>query len=149
MVTERGGRGLSKPWFAVLLFCVGMCWTVSGKESPRPQTILLSSLIRNGRIVLLWSPANQHPSDGVKIARAIAPDFSQESIDQYTKWLPGTGYTQCVLFPSASSAECFYYRVSFVETGKKAQTLALSNVVKVEPPRNANEEENAEAEDEE
>ena len=37
MVTERGGRGLSKPWFAVLLFCVGMCWTVSGKESPRPQ----------------------------------------------------------------------------------------------------------------
>ena len=43
----------------------------------------------------------------------------------------------------------FYYRVSFVETGKKAQTLALSNVVKVEPPRNANEEENAEAENEE
>ena len=100
--------------------------------APDESSISLSVMVQEERIILLWTPPNEAPSDGVKVTRALAPDFAPETVDQYTKWLPGTGYSQCILFPSAASDKTFYYRVTSVVTGREAVCLGVSNPVKVE-----------------
>lgn len=103
------------------------------EETSANVSITLSALVQEGRIILLWTPANQLPSDGIKVSRALDPGFAPDSVDQYTKWLPGTGYSQCVLYPSAASDKTYYYRVSSVVTGREAVCLAVSNPVEVAP----------------
>lgn len=113
-------------------FLIGWAEPVGAGDKEDPESIHLTAMVQEGRIILLWTPPNGAPSDGVKITRALEPDFKPESVDQYTKWLPGTGYSQCVLFPSAASDKTYYYRVSSVSTGKAAVCLAYSNPARVE-----------------
>lgn len=122
-------------WIApvgLLLFVLCCAGPAIAEEQSAEAAIQLSVLVQEGRIILLWTPSNEAPSDGVKISRALEPDFKPDSLDQYTKWLPGTGYSQCVLCPSAASDKTYYYRVTSVSTGGEAVCLAISNPVKVE-----------------
>lgn len=113
---------------------------------PDESSISLSVMVQEERIILLWTPPNQAPSDGIKVTRALAPDFAPETVDQYTKWLPGTGYSQCILFPSAASDKTFYYRVTSVVTGREAVCLGVSNPVRVEAAKKKDDLESASGE---
>jgi hypothetical protein len=114
--------------------------SAAGAEEMPAEDIQLMAQVQAGRIILLWDPPNSAPSDGVKVQRALSPDFTQGTIDQYTKWLPGTGYSQVVLFPSAASEKTYYYRVSSIRTGEYAHCLAVSNPVMVEGQKKEGEE---------
>ncbi|MDD2236721.1 MAG: hypothetical protein PHG65_05910 [Kiritimatiellae bacterium] len=123
-------------WFLSVCFLFPVLWCGAvqavAEEQEAEAEIQLSVMVQEGRIILLWTPPNEAPSDGVKISRALEPDFAPDSLDQYTKWLPGTGYSQCVLFPSAVSDKTYFYRVASVSTGDEAVCLAISNPVKVD-----------------
>jgi hypothetical protein len=56
---------------------------------------------------------------GSRYSRALSPDFTPESLDQYTKWLPGTGYSHAS-FPQCRQRYDYYYRVTSVVTGREA-----------------------------
>jgi len=127
----RWVRWIAPVGLLLFVLCCG-AGRAAAEEPSAEAAIKLSVMVQEGRIILLWTPPNQAPSDGVKISRAFEPDFKPDTVDQYTKWLPGTGYSQCVLFPSAVSDKTYYYRVASVETGAEAICLALSNPVKVD-----------------
>ena len=136
--SRRAGRLFSA---VTVFYALSICVATAGGMPDHPDVILggvvepinLTAKILEGRIVLLWQPANALPSGGMKISRASSSEFTPESLDLFTKWLPGTGYKQAVLPATAASETAFFYRVASLQPGEPPRLLGLSNVVRVEP----------------
>ncbi|NCD35223.1 MAG: hypothetical protein EOL87_17635 [Spartobacteria bacterium] len=95
------------------------------------KEVSLGAFILANRIVLYWNPPNEAPSTGVKITRAVDPSFKQKTVDNYSVWLPGTGFRQFTLSPGTTCDRTYFYKVQFVKSGC-AEILGESNAVKVD-----------------
>lgn len=95
-------------------------------------TIRLTYKIKDGNLILKWSPANAEPSAGIKITRSESNKSPLYPYDGYVQWLPGTGHTQSVIkSQKAADGKSYFYRVCSVKKGDHRQYTALSNVIRV------------------
>ncbi|MDA3962098.1 MAG: hypothetical protein PF961_15000 [Planctomycetota bacterium] len=111
------------------------------KELIRKSTVQLQAQVQeNGDVLLRWHPANQAPSDGIKVVASPKSPQPMYPMDPYVAWLPGTGLSETVVprekITKLGRGHPVNLRLVFVTKGAHGDLRAhqaISNVVRIEP----------------